>query len=68
MGRHATKAVLREKVTAVNSYIKKERSRTSLAAQGVRDPPTSAKSMGSAPGPESFHTLQASTTTKACVP
>lgn len=68
MGWHARKAVLREKVTVANSYIKTERSRTSLVAQGVRNPPTSAESMGSVPGPESFHTLQASTTTEACVP
>ena len=38
-----------KKVTVVNSYIKKERSRTSLVAQGVRNPPTSAESMGSVP-------------------
>lgn len=57
-----------EKVTIVNSYIKEERSRTSLVVQGVRNPPTGSGSMGSIPGPESFHMMQASTTTKAWVP
>ena len=68
VGWHAMKAVLKEKVTVVNSYIKEERSRTSLVVHGVRNPPTGSESMGSIPGPESFHMMQASTTTKAWVP
>lgn len=67
MGWHArNRAVLREKAVAT-PYIKKERSRTS-GGPGVRNPSTSAESMGSVPGSESSHTLQASQLLKPVYP